>query len=237
MNSINQMTFNLLKNKNENTFFTESTASTNDTAKIDFPKLEKSSAIFLTNHQTHGRGRNQNEWNDLAKGEILLSTWSYKLKKNPQPILTPLLGLATYDALLKLDPNLPLRIKPPNDIYLNDGKLSGLLVEMTQMGSDFYLYIGLGLNVYASPNVDIKTSALIDNLNVTENQWSLFCTQLLENYKIAIEKSYDSKLIDSDRLKILKAINNNLKSEDQFTDLSAHCDLFKGSHKISWMDL
>lgn len=236
MQSINLLTHQWAEKKVFSRYYPETT-STNDVAKEEFPGLGMTEAVYLTDHQSQGRGRGSNSWQNMAGGEILLSTWCFKVNHTVQHIFTPLLGLAVYNALKKLKPSLPLRLKAPNDIYLNDGKLCGLLVEATTKGSETFLFVGLGINVFASPNVDIMTSHLNQEVEINMNNWFEFCDQISRSFKLAVEDSQKDHLTDKQCELLLDALNQRLPEDEQFIKVHPNCDLETKNKKISWLNL
>lgn len=237
MQSINSLTHQWGESSlNFSRFFTEVT-STNDIAKNEFAALNTASALYLSDHQTQGRGRDGRSWQNLSGGEVLLSTWCFKTNHTIQHILTPLLGLGLYNSLLTLNPNLPIRLKAPNDIFLNDGKLCGLLVEASSKGSETLIYIGLGINVFASPDVDIMTSHLSEELDIDMNNWFQFCDHFFRNTQLAIESSRNDQLSQKQCDQLLIALNYRLPEDKKYTKVHPNCDLETATNKISWTNL
>ena len=109
--SINHLTHEWAQKNSLKSYFYPEISSTNDVAKLEFAKSKQDFAIYLADKQTRGRGRNQNTWSNMSNGEVLLSTWCFRSNANPQPTLTPLLGLALYESLYIFDSALPLRLK------------------------------------------------------------------------------------------------------------------------------
>lgn len=235
--SINLMTQKWANQENITCQYYPEITSTNDVAKVEFPKLNKDFALYLADHQTQGRGRNTNNWQNLASGEVLLSTWCFKVKQSPQPITTPLIGMALFNGLKKIAPSMPLGLKPPNDLITNKGKISGLLIEVTQMGEDSFVYIGLGLNALGAPRIDVETSALQDFMKIEESQWFLFCDHLKKHFHEALRKGLEGELNTEDRQSLLIAINEQQPVDLKYSDLSSHCDLTNSEGTTSWMDL
>lgn len=127
----------------------ESCDSTNTYCKTHLNEL-KLPILVTTSHQTAGRGRGSNEWHDEPKGSFL-STWCLELLDGPlHPSVTLGIGLYAFEALSEAFP-VKLSMKAPNDIYLGEKKVGGLLIEQTSEGDYDYLYIGLGLNVFSYP--------------------------------------------------------------------------------------
>jgi BirA family transcriptional regulator, biotin operon repressor / biotin---[acetyl-CoA-carboxylase] ligase len=130
--------------------FHESLGSTNDRA------LELAAAgepplplLVLAERQTGGRGRGTNRWWSAA-GAL---TFSQVLEAAPErlapdrwPQLSLAAGLAVCQTLEELLPQAECRVKWPNDVYLNDRKVCGILCESVPGWRD-RLVLGIGLNV------------------------------------------------------------------------------------------
>lgn len=102
--------------------------------------------LHVTNYQTNGRGRNAKDWLSISGAQVLMSfTWCYQ--KLPQPLSVLGLILAVEVAkTIKLETNVDVLVKWPNDIYWVDRKLAGLLVDV-ETSLESRIIIGLGLNV------------------------------------------------------------------------------------------
>jgi BirA family biotin operon repressor/biotin-[acetyl-CoA-carboxylase] ligase len=235
--SINVKTHQWAESKNLKSFFYPEITSTNDVAKAEFEAIGENFALYLTDDQSKGRGRGDNIWENLPGGDNLLSTWCFRMDSPPQPILTPLLGLALYESLFVFDSSLPLRLKAPNDIYLENGKLSGFLVEMSQKGNETLVFIGLGMNIYKAPQVDIPTSDLITFCPGFEKDWEAFCKHLYNQFLIALDKSLQPEIGEDERDDLLEALNAGLPAAQHYKGVSAKCDLITVDGTISWMDL
>ena len=103
--------------------------STNDLAKDQAFEETEALSLYVTDHQTKGRGRGVKTWTDDEEGTALLSSWSFLLLKAPQPVLAPTLGLALFKAAQSTWLGLPWSLKAPNDLYLGDKKIAGLTNE------------------------------------------------------------------------------------------------------------
>lgn len=235
--SINLKTSDWAKSKKLQQFYFPEITSTNDVAKLEFPKMTSDFCLFVADHQTAGRGRNQNHWFNLSQGETLLSTWCFRLNQSPQPIMPPLVGLSLYQSLKTIFPELPLRLKAPNDLYLNQGKLAGFLMEVQQKGSHSLVYIGLGLNALGSPEVNMKTESLSSFSDQVLEKWPTFCDLFYANLKNALTHGCQKELNNQQRLELKDALNATLPAEKQYSEVSARCDLHSAAGVISWMDL
>ena len=118
--------------------------STNTYLKDNYDKFDDKSILWAIK-QTNGRGRYLRLWE--SNDDL---TFSFITKENyKNTIITP---LAIVKALKKY--NLNTYIKWPNDIYLDNKKLSGILIEAIYDGSDFLAEIvGIGINKTDKPDV------------------------------------------------------------------------------------
>ena len=125
----------------------QSLASTNDygiTLARNQKKLTANAGhLIYTESQTHGRGRGNNHWLS-APGSLTFSL----LVSRPQASAT-VASLQSAVAIAKACSayanHAAVRVKWPNDIYLEDFKLGGILIE-APAGTDRWV-IGIGINV------------------------------------------------------------------------------------------
>lgn len=107
---------------------------------------------FLGLHQTAGRGRRGRAWAD-PQGNFAASL-ALRLPDPPARLALRsfVAALALYDALTGLTGlDRGFALKWPNDVLLNGGKLSGILLESAGQG---VLALGIGVNLRASPPSD-----------------------------------------------------------------------------------
>lgn len=125
--------------------------STNIEARNTLSDADKLSVVSALS-QTHGRGQGGNTWLS-PKGMNL--TFSIALK-NPQGLK----GLSAYDQFVISEATalaaveflsnhgIDASIKWPNDIYVNDSKIAGILIENSIKGQNLdHSIIGIGINV------------------------------------------------------------------------------------------
>ena len=125
------------------------TESTNKLAR----ELSPDSPITLitADHQTAGRGQRGNSWESEAGKNLLFSliTHPCQIPASQQFVLCELISVAICDVLSRYTPD--IRIKWPNDIYHQDHKLCGILIEHDLEGPFLSrTIIGVGLNVNQS---------------------------------------------------------------------------------------
>lgn len=100
--------------------------------------------LLVAEHQTHGRGRQGRAWHSTAGASLTFSI-SLPLEVADWSGLSLVVGTAIAEAL---DPDgRRLQLKWPNDLWLDQRKLGGILIETVPAGSSRMAIIGVGLNV------------------------------------------------------------------------------------------
>jgi BirA family biotin operon repressor/biotin-[acetyl-CoA-carboxylase] ligase len=213
--------------RNLETWFAEETTSTNAVAKnetITAPKL------FLTEKQTAGRGRGSHTWTTPANA--LLSTWAFPLAYAPQPILSPLIGLALFDAAKRAHDDLPWNLKAPNDLFLADKKIAGLLIETVMVGSNVTCCIGLGLNAGDAP-ADVPTAT---GLGRAMN-WPAFLDAWFAGLTDALHQARESKLSSHARERLKSALNLHPLLKERVLNVGELGQIQTPSQVIDWHQL
>ena len=127
----------------------DKTDSTNNQAKLAAEKNAPEGTLFVAECQTGGRGRRGKTWESPAGSGIWMSLL---LRPDISPesasMLTLVLAVAMVDAINEEVQDAKCYVKWPNDIVLNNRKISGTLTEMSaEMDSIHYVVIGIGINV------------------------------------------------------------------------------------------
>ena len=168
-------TKNWLIKKNIPFYFLNQAGSSNDLAKEQAFQNSTPFAIFLVNHQSHGRGRGNAKWED---SDLMISFfWEGHLKKISVSSCRDFVGDLKM-ALETVWPELPLQIKAPNDLYIGTKKTAGILLELLNQGSQTALIVGLGLNVLSYPK-HLPAACLMEHTNnININTWPFFLEKL-----------------------------------------------------------
>ena len=118
-------------------------------ARCQEPNPPSEGAIFITNNQYGGRGQRGNTWTSAAGQNLTFSVVLRPafLALTDQYMLNLFSALAVADFLRATGCN-DVHVKWPNDVYLGDKKVCGILTE-SQIRGDTILYsvIGIGLNI------------------------------------------------------------------------------------------
>jgi len=136
-----QTSFNIIRE--------EIVKSTNDSAKELLQKNEIGEfSIIVANKQVAGKGQRKNIWHSDAGENLTFSIITFPgfLKATEQFYLSKAVSLGIIDYLNS--ENDVFKIKWPNDIYYNDKKICGILIENSIAGSVIKnSIIGIGLNI------------------------------------------------------------------------------------------
>jgi BirA family biotin operon repressor/biotin-[acetyl-CoA-carboxylase] ligase len=211
--------------------------STNDEAKAEALQVQEDLKIYVADAQTAGRGRNVNTWSNPGESTGLLSSWSYRLPSAPQAITGPIIGLHVFESLCEIFPNAMLSLKAPNDIYLGNKKILGLLVESVMSGNQIRLIIGLGLNVFSHPEQIGLASHLASTQIVNAELWNRFLDVLHNNLLLGVRECTGAHLSLSQRESLLVGLNKNPMLYEKYISISPYGDLATPDRTISWREI
>jgi len=148
----------------------DSLDSTNEEAKrlIQTGSIERS-AIIIADTQTSGKTTKINKiWNSPIGN--LYTSYIYKidnvnyLTKISSLVSVAILRTIQYFSVSCDLKTVDIKIKWPNDILINEKKLSGILIEVEKFKKDTFVIIGTGVNILKAPKINDGRSAtsLID---------------------------------------------------------------------------
>lgn len=130
----------------------ERTESTNEVVRQmiggDWPE----GLCVFAEEQIGGRGQRGNKW-ESASGKGL---W-FSILLRPKIDIKDSARLTTWAAgvvaeTIQNELALSATVKPPNDVYIGEGKIAGVLVEMrAQLAAPHAAIVGIGLNVNHAP--------------------------------------------------------------------------------------
>lgn len=188
----------------------ESISSTNDYLKNK--PLSNNINICLAEHQTKGRGRMGRSWASPF-GRNIYCSFSYAFNRDISEIsgLSLVIGILTANALEALDQKIKPRLKWPNDIYVNNKKIGGILIDLiAEANGSCRAIIGIGLNINMKDiefeDVDKPWISLEDVLNVKLDRNILVAqliSSILEGIDVFLEKGIDPFLSEWSRYDLL----------------------------------
>ena len=202
-------------------FISEKTASTNDDAKVYLPNQSSELSIHLTEQQEAGKGRNGKKWVSPKGKNIYLSLgWKSPLQYSELDGLSLSVGCIVAN-VLNSPANDQINIKWPNDLLINQRKMSGILIETVDLEGQVGIVIGVGINVHMSKEdgKEIDQSWIsLDEISETTNDRNELIVNLLNELfvltKVFPEEGFKAYKSDFDKLdllngKVCKVTSNN----------------------------
>ena len=172
----------------------------------------KEGVIILTEKQSCGKGRNNNNWFS-PKGGLWLSII---LRPKNKINFTQLFGLIiAYLISLTIKDITKIRttIKLPNDILINKKKVCGILVDSIFKGNKIdYMIIGIGINI--NFRTKILPKEIISNSTTLRDEYGKeidideFLSKLLDNFNEIYQK-----LITQPRTALKEITNHGLRNK------------------------
>ena len=145
----------------------------------------------LAEKQESGRGRRGRTWvSPFGKNIYLSMLWSFSGGIGSLEGLSLVIAIAVEKALSELGVD-SAKLKWPNDIYLNNKKLAGILLEVSgEYSGHCQVVIGIGLNIklsdYDAESIDQPWAQLSEHLNNTDR--NTISAALISNLIRAIEQ-------------------------------------------------
>ncbi len=156
--------------------------------------------LVLAEEQTAGKGRLQRRWH-APRGSSILMSLILRPPLRPQEAqrVTMICSLGAVTAIERIT-GLAIQVKWPNDLYLRDRKLGGILTELGARGQALdYVVVGLGMNVdldprdlpnVATPAISLsealgtpvsRTDLLVEMLRQIDTRYQRLCSGWVPN--------------------------------------------------------
>jgi BirA family biotin operon repressor/biotin-[acetyl-CoA-carboxylase] ligase len=161
-------------------------------------------------HQKQGRGQRANTW-EAEPGQNLTASWILHLNdSNFEKIvlLNKAISLAIRDSIASYLPKNSVTIKWPNDIFIEEKKISGTLIE-THLHADktATLICGIGINVFQTTFLSPNATSLL----ATNRELKMSVDEILEvvhrNFMRYFNRWENNEEIESEYLMHLFGIN------------------------------
>jgi BirA family transcriptional regulator, biotin operon repressor / biotin---[acetyl-CoA-carboxylase] ligase len=138
----------------------ESLGSTMDVAHTMAADGAPPGTIVLADHQTAGRGRGGRAWQSEAGAGIWLTLIERPEDARAIEVLALRVGLRAARSLDRAAGG-TVGLKWPNDLYLRERKLAGVLIEARwQDGAPMWVAIGIGINVRVPGSLRAEAASL-----------------------------------------------------------------------------
>ncbi len=178
-------------------YFEEADSSNNVAMNLIGKQHLSEFSIVLVKNQTKGKGQGSNSWYSKPNESITLSIIVYPLFLLPEHFffISKLTAIVTHKLINKYTKN--AYIKWPNDIYVNNKKIAGILIEniisQQQMQASI---IGVGINVNQATfpsNLPNPTSLFLETKNnysidLLVSQWQQI---FIEHYSWLKSKNFE----------------------------------------------
>ncbi len=195
--------------------FLDEINSTNTYSKEHVNELHDKDVVY-TFKQTAGRGRFDRKWVDLGSGNIYLSI----ILKPSSDLKQVYSNLTQYTALKLAETfekyNVIPQIKWPNDILIDEKKISGILAETVFKQNQLQgLIIGVGVNLNADENDFKKIDKKVTALNIETHKeinkidfLNCFIDNFFANYEKFLNNGFKS--IKDEYMKRINFLNKEI---------------------------
>ena len=174
--------------------------STNDYAK-KIAIESNNGTVIISEEQTSGRGRRGKEWHSIKGDGIWLSIiLKPDIYPHKAPFITQIAGASIVKALGNL--GIDASIKWPNDIIVNNKKVSGILTELgAEIDRIDYIVLGMGMNVKTMDFPDeIKSIAT----SISKEGYDVKRIDIVKNILQAFEVLYLDYIENNDKSKCIR---------------------------------
>lgn len=203
--------------------------STNSYAQqlIDNGKLQEGDVIFTLN-QEKGKGQGDNLWESEPGSNLLVSLIlePKMINASQQFALTQLVSGSIVDLLKEYIKDEKIKIKWPNDIYVNNKKIAGILFQNFIKGNTIeYSIVGIGINVNQMKFLSNAPNP-ISLIHFTHKKVDI--KDLLNNLLNKISYSYRKYILENNLSQLKSVYINNLYRFDEWTTFSDNTNKFTG---------
>lgn len=164
--------------------------------------------FILADYQTKGRGQIGRVWHGEIGNSLLFSVVIYPSSHSNASLIPIRTGIALTSVLQKYCSE-EIKLKWPNDLFVNHGKLCGILCEAKTRKNSIHLALGVGLNLMkfdftTQINNQINPAFLQDYSNEIIDKNSIFTEVANE---LVIKLSNNSEILSSKEIEEFNSIN------------------------------
>jgi BirA family biotin operon repressor/biotin-[acetyl-CoA-carboxylase] ligase len=183
--------------------FLKNLPSTNSYAASLLKEQEVSEGtVVYTNYQSAGRGQGGNKWESEENKNLLISTILFPSMISPtdQFLISMAVSLGVCDFLDQYISS--ISIKWPNDIFVKNDKIAGILIENSIMGDQIeHTIAGIGININQTEFVSNAPNP-VSLANLSGKQYDIndcliqLTSDLDKRYKFLITGDFDLIRLD-----------------------------------------
>ncbi len=141
-------------------------STNNYAAKLISEGKIQNGSVIMADFQTNGRGQRGNTWQSVSSENLMFSLVFQPIGITPDQQIR----LSWYTAVIWIKClhrfSIAAQIKWPNDIFVGENKLGGILIEQQILGNTIaWSIVGCGMNVNAHPELK-NTSSIFEQTQV-----------------------------------------------------------------------
>ena len=199
--------------KNDYDFLHTRTAKSTMFEAQNYIKKNDRNCIFLSDHQSEGRGQRGNIWQSPV-GNIYCSISFDNFLKTEEHFLFSILVGQTIKMSLEYFDATNIFFKWPNDIFYEKKKFAGIINEILDIKNKSYIVMGFGINFSSAPKLKKYNSTYIKsfcNVKSIDDFLFIFIKILFANLKdlqsgkknYLISKFSESLMLINEKIKII----------------------------------
>jgi biotin-(acetyl-CoA carboxylase) ligase len=128
-------------------------------------------------------------------------------------------------------------LKAPNDIYLKDKKIVGVLTEVLQQSNTSICLFGIGMNVFSAPDLSTATCLKNELPKIEQKSWELFLKLFIAHIKSNLEEFSLNRFSNEMRHEIKCQLNAHPLLIEKYISVEPNGDLVTSKSRISWQQL
>lgn len=185
--------------------------------------------VFFAHEQTAGKGQRGKKWVAASGENIMMSVvlQPEKVSANEQFSLSASIALGCYDLLNNYLPE-EIFIKWPNDLYINDRKAGGVLIENILSGNNWkYAVVGIGININQTKFDD----GLLNPISLKQATGKAFeVIDLAKELCSCLEKKYHELELGK-KVEMIAEYNQHLYKRNELVRLKKGNEIFETTIK------
>ena len=186
----------------------------------------KHGTVYFAHEQTAGKGQRGKQWFSAKKENIILSVilQTHRLFMAQQFFLNVISSLAAFNLFNKYTTN-NLKIKWPNDVYWQDRKTGGILIENIISGNTCkYAVAGFGLNINQTAfHPALKNPCSLKQITGRDYDVIELSHQLCDELTLTF-----NRLMNGDVNGLLKEYKQHLYKKDSIVKFKKDAIIFEG---------
>lgn len=186
--------------------------------------------VILTSYQESGRGQGSNTWESEHGSNLTFSVilQPHFIQPADQFVLTQIISLSIMDVVkgqLQTNDSMSVKVKWPNDIYVNKKKIAGILFQNFIAGDSIEnSIVGIGLNINQK-----KFQNASNPVSLIHHVSEILSTEvILQKLLYRIDYRYEEQRIKQDFQLLKTEYMKNLYLAGEWSEFSDKTGIFSG---------